>query len=326
MIKTFILAVIVVFILCSCSKDSGSAGIKALSDTLSLGWSKKIISEGNFFSDIVFSDSLVGVASGKESYLSRDGGKSWNNIGTLSLQTVNIEITKDNKLFAATSNNLYRSTDLGLTYTLSPSGSYTDVIFIDNNTGFSVGTPINLKKTTDGGLTWQNILPINGISPKNSRYATACFFSQNQGIIAIGDSIFISTNNLNNWTPSIISGISPNTGTSLFANSQTSIYAGTGDGKIYFSSNGGISFTLKSSLPKTSTIVNNISYLDIHFTSLSTGYASYGSRIYKTTDAGSTWNIIVALGNANINEIHFTDENHGWACTTKGDVLKYIKL
>jgi len=50
---------------------------------------------------------------------------------------------------------------------------------------------------------------------------------------------------------------------------------------------------------------------------------SLGTRIYKTTDAGTTWSVVVALVSASIMEIHFTDAGHGWACCADGDVLRF---
>jgi len=202
-----------------------------------------------------------------------------------------------------------------------------DVLFLDSNNGFCIGTSPNnqISKTTDGGITWKAITPIKGINLKTTGpypYATAHFFSPTSGILAIGDSIYKSNNDLNNWTASSIAVNSQNNFFSLFAVSPTLIFAGSSNGSIFQSIDGGTSFTLKAKLNRTSTTFDQF-YLDLHFIDTNIGYACFSNRIYKTTDGGLDWQPVVSLGNSNVIEIHFTDANHGWGCTNKGDVLKY---
>ena len=89
-------------------------------------------------------------------------------------------------------------------------------------------------------------------------------------------------------------------------------------GKIYKSVNGGTDFLQVAQLPPGATRA----IPDLHFVNDNTGYVNAGNRIYKTIDGGLTWQVVVALGNDRIIEIHFTDANHGWACGG-GTILRF---
>ncbi len=56
--------------------------------------------------------------------------------------------------FYATSTNLYRTMDAGMTWQSVCSGSVRCVSFLDPNNGWACGDDALLKKTTDGGATW----------------------------------------------------------------------------------------------------------------------------------------------------------------------------
>ncbi|MBX2920613.1 MAG: hypothetical protein KF746_00375 [Chitinophagaceae bacterium] len=67
--------------------------------------------------------------------------------------------------------------------------------------------------------------------------------------------------------------------------------------------------------------------LDLHFATGHLGFFSIGNEIYKTEDGGNSWTRTVKIGitEERLIELHFTDENHGWACGFKGTVLRYEK-
>lgn len=105
-------------------------------------------------------------------------------------------IAKKNAVYVFNSNssNLLKSTDYGLTWTslAIPSDSshheYNDVTFVDDQLGYVAGYDGSLfsgagiasvvKKTTDGGLTWQTVS--NGIT-NNSILTNISFFNHLQG-------------------------------------------------------------------------------------------------------------------------------------------------
>ncbi len=111
-------------------------------------------------------------------YTTNDGGDTWTQtpVGNIpnctSGETGIVDLCDaygDNFWFGTTKGRIYKTTDKGLTWTVSTTGLGTsaaiDPVFKDAMTGFvvgsnySTGTFLGLKKTTDGGATWSTIVP-----------------------------------------------------------------------------------------------------------------------------------------------------------------------
>jgi photosystem II stability/assembly factor-like uncharacterized protein len=71
---------------------------------------------------------------------------------------------------------------------------------------------------------------------------------------------------------------------------------------LYKSTNGGSSFSLIHSFESTEGY-----WRDIHFIDNNNGYVCRGNKIYKTSDAGSSWTAVVTLSDGELVELHFTD-------------------
>jgi hypothetical protein len=82
---------------------------------------------------------------------------------------------------------------------------------------------------------------------------------------------------------------------------------------------GGVGTFMKSSDSGVNWEINHrINGIDIAFKALffldnSTGWATAGGNVYKTTDAGSTWNFYETGTFSTFEDIFFINENLGWA-------------
>ncbi|MFT3909159.1 MAG: YCF48-related protein [Ferruginibacter sp.] len=290
-------------------------------DTLSAGWTvTSSITAGNI-SDIFFINDLTGYIKRfpDSIYKSTDGGYTW--VPTHERVTGdNITCTPDGKIFTLLDSFISVSTNAGTNFTRSsiPNKIFRDVFFPDNNNGYMVGTTI--YHTIDGGLNWSPVQPLTGYV-YSGNYSTLFFLNNTTGWIVSGQRIYYSNGSVNNWSQAIISGTTPSTDFySVYAASANVIYAQTYSSEIFKSTDGGLHFSLIKILE------TGNSFSDIHFIDENNGYAAHGNRIYKTTDGGSTWQVVVALSPASdpIIEIHFTDAGHGWGCTYDGGrILAY---
>lgn len=132
---------------------------------------------GSSFPNIVyFYDNNNGVTMGDplggyfEIYTTSDGGTNWTRIATDSIPAelageyglTNVyDAVGDTLWFGTNLGRIYRSTNMGRSWTVSTTGltSIGDVAFSTSTYGIiREGGSSNVKKTTDGGLTWTNLL------------------------------------------------------------------------------------------------------------------------------------------------------------------------
>jgi photosystem II stability/assembly factor-like uncharacterized protein len=316
------LSVILVLFINSCKKsdqspDPGPDPIPTPKpDTLSTGWKKITITGVNIFSDIFFNNNSTGYLVGDKSYKSVDGGLNWNVISGTDF--FNIAVTNNGNVFFVTNTQgvIYKSTDGGNTLTpfTIPSGPYQDIFFSDNSNGYFIGGS-DLYNTTDGGVNWTAV-NTTGLSNTGGSLPSLFFTNSNTGWIVNGANVYKTNGSIQNWVAASFTGAAP-TGVfqSVYVTPNNNVYVSNSAGEFFKSIDGGASFS------KLKTFPNAPPYCDIHFVDNNTGYIGVGKKIYKTTDAGVTWNVVVALGGASLSELHFTDASHGWACGNNGTVL-----
>lgn len=285
-------------------------------DTLSVGWKLINLDTATFggtdFTDIFFNNPTIGYAVGNGFWKSSNGGQTW--VKMPSWQGINLAVTSNGTIFIvpiASGNGLYRSTDGGQSFSANNipiPGEFNDIFFIGNDTGY-ISTDLGIIKTVDAGITWFS--PTTTGLDIGSYYSSLFFFNDNLGWICDSSNVYKTNGNSNSWTKSTIHINTPFKYTStIFPTSPNNIYLSVSNGEIYKSIDGGNNFYLRSLRFET----EYPNWSDLHFVTDNIGYASYRKRIYKTNDGGLTWQVVVALGEKSISEIHFTDENHGWAC------------
>ena len=306
----------------SCSKDN-PAPDPVYADTLSAGWTKTLIDTAVNLTDIYFANNSIGYASGKNIYRSVNGGITWTNLNVNVTNVLNIAVSPNGNLLAVNQSDTVYRINYGtnqLTKTrISGSNGFFDVFFVNNQEGMVAGYS-KLYQTIDTGLNWQQVAISYPTSLGIGQRPWIHFIDNNTGWIASESGIIKTNGNINNWQ---ICNVPPNTfGSSpfstVFGTNSTTVYMAN-RGRIYKSINGGSDFLQLAQLPPGA----EGEIPDLHFVNDNTGYVAAGRKIYKTTDGGLTWQVVVALVNDGIIEIHFTDANHGWACGAGGTILRF---
>jgi photosystem II stability/assembly factor-like uncharacterized protein len=291
-------------------------------DTLTAGWSKNVIagfSNGDG-GDIQFINNSIGYTSDSYTVLkSTNGGNTWNIVPGFYGST-NMATTADGKFFFINGNNnvICRSTD-GTTFTtLSFPGLTKDISFGDNNNGIC-STEAGILNTTNGGATWNTISPL--INYANSGSLSTFMYNNNTVWVVYDKKVLHANGNLASWKIDSVNTSAQSATISfvgVYATSASIVYLSSYSGYIYKSTDGGNTFTFLTKLNTSSSYL----FSDIEFVDANTGYISVGNRIFKTTDAGATWTMVVSIANTLIIEIDFADASHGWAICKDGTVLK----
>ncbi|MDR6969278.1 photosystem II stability/assembly factor-like uncharacterized protein [Flavobacterium arsenatis] len=283
-------------------------------------------------------------------YRTIDGGETWNEMGALSENTIHSFSFVGEVGYATGSyGSIYRTTDSGLSWeyvgfnnSMGDATDFNGIFFVDSNMGFATGDRGRIVKTTDGGASWNEYgFFYRDISSLASPDGTTLYARSGSDILA-------SENSGDTWE---IRGNLGVPGTTLqnaplkFVNVQVG-YAASGL-HLYKTSDAGQSWSaigtgslLNDSnifgmdfidedtgvisggynVPQTKKttdggitwqVVNHMSFDDIQFLSSTVGYARDGSSIYKTIDAGDTWDVIFT-GNDSIDALQFVDENTGF--------------
>ena len=186
------------------------------------------------------------------------------------------------------------------------------MIFVNDTTGFIIG-PHGFYSSKDTGNTWIEVHTKGLIY--GMYYSTLFAINENAVWVCNDRGIYKTNGSIVNWQKAIIDNSDGNEEfLAIFAPSVNIVYA-MAKNKVFKSINGGDNFFLLK------TFDEKFFYGDVHFINDLTGYICSGPYIYKTIDGGATWTKVVTVGNGGITEIHFTDANHGWACTDRGAVL-----
>src|SRR4030095_3407935 len=176
---------------------------------------------------------------------------------------------------------VYKTTDGGITWDNLNVFTLTAIDFTDVNTGYGVGLNSNIVKTTNGGVSWEQQF----VNVFNNKFNSVTFVNASVGYIA-GGKMFLPY-----------------------------------EGVIYKTVNGGASWY------SVSPSALDIDFRSIDFPSAGTGYVvggyEYGSSgvIYKTTDAGDTW-VQFGIVNKDLNATHFFTNDIGYAVGEYGTILK----
>lgn len=307
--RIFLLLAINLFIF-SCTKHHDSSGPPqpVLFDTLGAGWQRIKIDTTIDFQDIFFVNAQTGFLCG-DKYLGRsdDGGLTWKRIlpDSLNESLINLFFVDASHGWVTGADFLLRTLDGGVSWQKAYRGQTFDVQFFDANNGYIIIDLQGLFKSSDGGLTLQQI--------SNTNARGLFFFNQNYGWVS-GSYLY--------KTEDAGASFAHNTGSAglsgFYAVQFTDTLHGwmAGGPGVYRTLDGGA--TLEQ-------LLYFVSLGDIQFFDNNNGYILNNNKIYATADGGKTLNQLCTSHKSTLVEFHFTDMNHGWATGSGGYVYRYVK-
>ncbi len=207
----------------------------------------------------------------------------------------------------ASKERLYANEDNGwqVVYTLSDNSIYLKkIFFLNENTGYAVGTNGTILKTTDGGNIWTS---------KNSGVTNTLYdihFVNNNIGYAVGtkdnngELVIKTVDGGDSWTRlTLDNAVDKRNFYGLYFTDENNGYVVGEWGTIIKTTDGGSNWTRSS---------HGKHLLDITFVNSTTGFAvGNDSQILKTTDSGENW-VSKSSGNAGIAEVFFLNENEGF--------------
>ena len=185
---------------------------------------------------------------------------------------------------------------------------------VSDAVGYAVDKPLGtILRTHDGGASWERMANNLSNSP------VALFMWDDLRGIAVGESgsVFRTTDGFE----TIAGAQNPTFGelSCVFFVNDTIGWAGSLTGKIFRSTNSGVSWTQMNSGQSTSNYMTAIQFLDTQ-----TGYASCsGGEMLKSTDGGLTWQGVGPFDQLVLmRDFHFYNDQLGVAVGSAGEVIR----
>lgn len=245
-------------------------------------------------------------------YISTDGGVSLNKVAELPISQfyeIGLDYNNSEALYGGTQDNgTLRTLDGGIndwTRIYGGDGFYVIVDYEDDNIIYAESQNGNLGKSTDGGYSfWGATYGIDESEPKN--WSTPVIMDpEDHNVLYYGTNrVYKTTNGADNWSsisPDLTSGLTgyrPGTVSTIAVSPQNTevIWAGTSDSHVWVSTDNGDNWTdVSQNLPNrwvsrviTDPFDENTAYAT--FTGLK--WADDESHVFRTTDAGVTWDDI----------------------------------
>jgi photosystem II stability/assembly factor-like uncharacterized protein len=184
--------------------------------------------------------------------------------------------------------------------------------------GTKNGTNQNVQKSVDNGGTWTDITP----APASTEMITALYFlDANQGWATAGQTLYITSNGGANWSTVALS-FNPY---DVYFQDALVGYAAGGDpstvpARMFKTTDGGQTWTqvLQSTDPMV--FVNAYSFINVVDQNTLFTAQEWSNRLYRTMDAGATWDTIICDSVMQIVDFHFESADSGHVLSSMGQL------
>lgn len=195
--------------------------------------------------------------------------------------------------------------------------------FPDVNNGFLGGTKNGtnqvMLKSTDNGGTWTEITP----DPLSTESITSVFFlDANQGWATAAQNLYITANGGANWTTVALT-FNPY---DVYFQDALVGYAAGGDvstvpARMMKTTDGGQTWTQVLQSTDPNVFVNAYNFVNaVDATTIFTAQ-EWSNKLYRTTDAGATWDTIVCDSVYQIVDFHFESADSGHVLSSMGQLF-----
>ena len=263
-------------------------------------------------------DLIAAIGNGHELFLSSDSCKTWTKHDMPSGLNVTIAFGDSiNCWIADDSSRIFRSSDLGATWTVQKEFKYPDsaldpplygINFFDDTAGCAVGGNGFITATTNGGSTWAT----RASNTTKSLYGI--FVASPRKAWAVGQSgtIITTSDAFNSWSAEVCP-VTATLRSVVFSDALDGYILGDG-GTILKTTDGGTTWKVQSS-PGDS--LNAVKFLNA-----SQGWvAADNGKIFETSDGGGHWLNQATGVQASLTSVDFVDRWHGIAVGEGGVVL-----
>jgi photosystem II stability/assembly factor-like uncharacterized protein len=190
-------------------------------------------------------------------------------------------------------------------------------IFSDSINGFAIGENGIILKTTNGGNDWLTTIS------NTTNLLRSVFFPEISTGYTIGDNGTILKTSTSGLTWSILNSNTTNRIFSVYFTATNIGYVVGENGLILKTVDGGTNWNVQN--------INTLTSLyRVIFTDTNTGYCINRNQIYKTNNAGVTWNLNYQLDNQyfiyGISDIFFADPNNGYVIGASPETANSILL
>lgn len=248
------------------------------------------------------------------------------------------------KVFAATANDVFvigvdqasydnffmRSSDGGTNWDSiglsagSDDFQMTEMYFTDVNNGFIGGRRNNvfqnLQKTTDNGTTWTDITP----DPAEVEPIAALYFlTPQQGWATCQQELYTTVNGGATWTTIPLSFIPQDIHfMDALVGYATGGLPASSPAVVMKTTDGGLTWTQVLSSSDPNVFVNTNEFLNVVDANILFTNLQWTNKLFRTTDAGATWDTIVCDSVFQIVDFHFNSADSGHILSSMGQLFQ----
>lgn len=198
-----------------------------------------------------------------------------------------------------------------------------ELFFVDANNGFIGGRKNNvnqnLQKTIDNGTTWTDITPdVNVTEPISALH----FVDAQTGFAACGQIFYSTVNGGTTWTTTLLSFVAQDI---YFFDALTGYACGDVaqnlPAVVMKTIDGGVTWTQVHSNYDPNLFVSTNEWLNVVDANTIFTSQQWTNKMYRTTDAGATWDTIVCDSVMQIVDFHFESADSGHVLSSMGQLF-----